>query len=144
MIANIPAVSKGVLSKVSHFDSKAHVEEYIRSLGIGASFFRAGYYMSNLLSAIRPTGEPKTYSLALPNPTTAPIPLFDTAADSGKFIKAILLAGSKTFGKTYNGSVAYKTPEEIVAEWSEVTGAKATAVVADPEQWKAGDRKSVV
>jgi hypothetical protein len=36
--------------------------------------------------------------------------------------------------------VAYATREEIVKEWSAVTGAKATAVMADDEKWKAGLR----
>lgn len=93
--------------------------------------------MSNFLTGIRPTGAPKTFSLALPIPTTAPMPLFDTAADTGKFVKAILLAGPKTFGKTYNAAVAYKTAEEVAQEFSTVTGTTATATVADRAAWKA-------
>ncbi|KFZ03241.1 hypothetical protein V502_11105, partial [Pseudogymnoascus sp. VKM F-4520 (FW-2644)] len=135
-LIDVTELSKGVLSKVSHFDSKAAVEKYIRSLGINASFFRAGYYMSNLLQVIHPSGD-KTYSVPLPIPTTTPIPLFDTAADTGKFVKGIFLAGEKAFGKTYNAAVAYVTPAEIASEWSAVTGQKAEAVVADGKAWKA-------
>ncbi|KFY80656.1 hypothetical protein V499_00484 [Pseudogymnoascus sp. VKM F-103] len=136
-LIDVTKLSKGVLTKVSHFDSKAAVEDYIRSIGINASFFRPGYYMSNLQKGgIVPNGD-GTYSVPLPIPTSAPIPLFDTAADTGKFAKAILLAGDKAFGKTYDAAVAYVTTAEIAAEWSAVTGKEAKAVVADPEAWKA-------
>ncbi|KFY67739.1 hypothetical protein V496_01413 [Pseudogymnoascus sp. VKM F-4515 (FW-2607)] len=137
-LIDVTELSKGVLSKVVHFDSKAAVEKYIRSLDINASFFRPGYYMSNLLQVVRPSGDGSgTYSVPLPNPTTAPLPLFDPATDTGKFVKAIFLAGEKAFGKTYNAAVAYVTPEEIASEWSAVTGKKAKAVVADGKAWKA-------
>ncbi|OBT70310.1 hypothetical protein VE03_00286 [Pseudogymnoascus sp. 23342-1-I1] len=136
-LIDVTELTKGTLSKVSHFDSKAAVEKYIRSLDINASFFRPGYYMSNLLQVVRPSGDSETYSVPLPIPTTAPIPLFDTAADTGKFVKGIFLAGEKAFGKTYNAAVAYVTPAEIAEEWSAVTGKKAEAVVADGTAWKA-------
>ncbi|KFY19827.1 hypothetical protein V493_07819 [Pseudogymnoascus sp. VKM F-4281 (FW-2241)] len=114
------------------------VEEYIRALDINASFFRAGCYMSNLLQAIRPKGDDsKTYAVRFPMSTTAPMPLFDPAADTGKFVKRIFLASEKAFGKTYDAAVAYVTPAEIAAEWGAVTGAKAEAVVVDPKAWKA-------
>lgn len=92
--------------------------------------------MSNLLQGIHPNGD-KTYSVPFPIPTTSPIPLLDTAADTGKFVKGIFLAGEKALGKTYDGAVAYVTPAEIASEWSAVTGAKAEAVVADVKAWKA-------
>lgn len=92
--------------------------------------------MSNLLRGVFPNGD-GSYSVPFPIPTTSPIPLFDTASDTGKFVKAIFLAGEKAFGKTYDAAVAYVTPAEIASEWSAVTGAKAAAVVADPNGWKA-------
>lgn len=92
--------------------------------------------MSNLLRGVFPNGD-GSYSVPFPIPTTSPIPLFDTASDTGKFVKAIFLAGEKAFGKTYDAAVVYATPAEIASEWSAVTGAKAAAVVADPTGWKA-------
>ncbi|KFY13102.1 hypothetical protein V492_03479 [Pseudogymnoascus sp. VKM F-4246] len=137
-LIDVNKLTKGVLTKVSHFDSKAAVEDYIRSLGLNASYFRAGYYMSNLLQNIRPKGDDsKSYTLPLPIPTTAPIPLFDTAADTGKFVKGIFLAGDKAFGKTYDGAVAYVTPAEIASDFTAVTGAKAEAVKSEVKDFKA-------
>ncbi|KAJ2997917.1 hypothetical protein NUW58_g495 [Xylaria curta] len=39
-LLDITKLSNGKLSRVYHFDSKAHVEEYVRALGIPATFFR--------------------------------------------------------------------------------------------------------
>lgn len=41
-------VSGGKLPNVPHFDGKAEVEEYINAIGVPATFFLAGFYMSNL------------------------------------------------------------------------------------------------
>jgi uncharacterized protein YbjT (DUF2867 family) len=41
-------VSNGKLSKVHHFDTKAEVEKYIRSLNIPATFVNPGCFMANL------------------------------------------------------------------------------------------------
>lgn len=38
---------------MKHFDSKAEVEEYVRELGIPATFFFAGTYMSNFPAALQ-------------------------------------------------------------------------------------------
>jgi len=49
------------MSHMAHFDSKADVEEYVRELGIPATFFFAGCYMSNFCAALQ-----KVLSLAHP------------------------------------------------------------------------------
>lgn len=46
-------VSNGELVHMKHFDSKAEVEEYIRELGVPATFFYAGCYMSNFPGALQ-------------------------------------------------------------------------------------------
>lgn len=46
-------VSEGKLAHMAHFDSKAEVEEYTRSLGIPATFLFAGAYMSNIPAALQ-------------------------------------------------------------------------------------------
>jgi hypothetical protein len=47
--SSLPNVSKetnGELTAVAHFDSKASVEEYVRTIGVPASFFMPGLFMS--------------------------------------------------------------------------------------------------
>jgi len=53
-LPNITLLSHGQLTTVTHFDSKAAVEIYIRSLPILATFFMAGWYMQNQLTIMRP------------------------------------------------------------------------------------------
>lgn len=113
-------VSKGVLPGVYHFDAKARVEDYIRSLGIPASFFLAGFFMSNLPGAsLRQLPDGK-WGLALPIPDDSPIPLFDAENDTGKFVKAMLLDEQKVLGKRVYGATAYYTPAQIVEEFKEL------------------------
>ena len=113
-------MSKGVLPGVYHFDSKAHVEDYIRSLEIPASFFLPGFFMSNIPGmSLRqmPNGK---WGLALPMPDDSPIPLLDAEADTGKFVKAMFLNEQKVLGKRVYGATKYYTPTEIVQEFKEL------------------------
>ncbi|KAL4936019.1 NmrA-like domain-containing protein, partial [Aspergillus oleicola] len=49
-LLNVTETSGGRLKDVPHFDQKAQVEAYIRSLGLNASFVLPGYFMSNYTS----------------------------------------------------------------------------------------------
>lgn len=76
--------------------------------------------MSNIPGGmLRPLPPNNNYTLALPMPETAPIPLFDPR-DTGKWIKAIVLRRGQLLGKRVLGATAYVTPAEIVAEFREV------------------------
>lgn len=113
-------MSKGVLPGVYHFDGKANVEEYIRSLGIPASFFMAGFYMSNIPGmSLRQMPDGK-WGFALPIPDDSPVPLFDAENDTGKFVKAMFLNEQKVLGKRVYGATAYYTPAQIVQEFKEL------------------------
>ncbi|KAL8937656.1 MAG: hypothetical protein Q9211_003572 [Gyalolechia sp. 1 TL-2023] len=119
-LLNVNKLSHGVLPNVHHFDAKANVEEYIRSLGLPASFFLPGFYMSNLpKKSLRDMGNGK-WALALPMPADSPMPLFDTEADTGKFVKAMFLNEQKVLGKRIYGATAYYTPTEILDQFKEL------------------------
>jgi len=119
-LLNITELSGGKLSHVKHFDSKAEIEAYTRSIGIPASFFLPGFYMSNLpgkmLRQLPPNND---WTLGLPIPTSAPVPLLDTEKDTGTFVKGILLNREKALGKRIYGATNYYTVEEIVKEFKE-------------------------
>lgn len=53
-LPNITKMSGGALTSVHHFDSKAEVEHYIRSLPMMSAFFMAGHYMQNHLAYMPP------------------------------------------------------------------------------------------
>lgn len=105
---------------MKHFDSKATVESYIRELGIPATFFLPGFFMSNLPGGMfRQTPPLNDWTLALPIPGTTPIPLIDTANDTGKFVKGILLNREKTLGKRIYAATDYYTVDQIVQQFKE-------------------------
>lgn len=113
-------MSKGVLKHVTHFDSKAAVEAYIRSIGIPASFFMPGFYMSNLPGGmLRQLPPNNDWALSLPIPTSSQIPLLDTAEDTGKFVKGILLNREKSLGERIYGATDYYTMDEIVKQFQD-------------------------
>ncbi|EFR01094.1 hscarg protein [Nannizzia gypsea CBS 118893] len=118
-LINVTKVSGGKLAGVSHFDSKAAVEEYICSIKVPATFFLPGFYMSNI-SAGALNNASGIYNLSNPVPNDTPIPLFDSSRDTGKFVKAILLNREKVLGKQVYGATDYYTPDRIIAEFQAV------------------------
>jgi uncharacterized protein YbjT (DUF2867 family) len=120
-LPNVTELSKGALAHVAHFDSKAHIEEYIRKIGLPATFFMPGFYMSNLPGGMFRQAPPNNdWTLALPIPGNTPVPLLDTADDTGKFVKGILNNREKTLGKQIYGATNYYTLEEMVKEFKEL------------------------
>lgn len=119
-LINVTELSGGKLAHVTHFDSKAAIEAYTRELGIPASFFLPGFYMSNLPGKMfRQLPPNNAWTLGLPIPISSPVPLLDTEEDTGKFVKGILLNREKTLGKRIYGATAYYSVEEIVKEFAE-------------------------
>lgn len=139
-LLDITKLSKGALPNVKHFDSKAHIEAYIREIGIPASFFLPGFYMSNVPGGMMRQLPPNNdWTMGLPIPTSSPVPLLDTADDTGKFVKGILLNREKALGKRIYGATDYYTVEEIVKEFKEVfpeAGKTAKAVELPHEVFK--------
>jgi uncharacterized protein YbjT (DUF2867 family) len=75
--------TKGRLSHVPHFDSKANIERYIRASGLKCSFVLPGYYMSNFTQMLN-KAEDGSYQLFYPvDGNKAKFPLFDAAKDTG-------------------------------------------------------------
>jgi hypothetical protein len=106
---------------VKHFDSKAKIEDYIRSIGIPASFFLPGFYMKNLPGGmLRQLPPNNDWTLGLPIPASTPVPLLDTADDTGKFVKGILLHRERTLGKRIYGATDYYTITQIVDQFKEL------------------------
>jgi uncharacterized protein YbjT (DUF2867 family) len=75
--------TNGRLSHVPHFEAKADIEEYIKKIGVPASFYLPGYFMSNFKQSVR-KGEDGSLSFAMPVSKDAKFPLIDIAEDTGK------------------------------------------------------------
>ncbi|CAH0019885.1 unnamed protein product [Clonostachys rhizophaga] len=124
-LINVTEASKGALTHVKHFDAKATVEKYIREIGVPATFIMPGFYMSNLFEMIR-KNEDGTFTWALPvDGDKAQVPVFDASGDTGLFVKAALKLREPT-GKQILATAEYISPKQLIAEFSEVTGHKAT------------------
>lgn len=83
-LLNVTETSGGRLKHVPHFDHKAKVEEYIRSIGVPATFVLPGYFMTNytVFGMLR-KGDDGVYNLAYPVGKDAQFPLIDIAGDMG-------------------------------------------------------------
>lgn len=102
-----------------HFDSKAAVEQYARGLKVPASFFMPGFYMSNITQGmLRLNLETNAYVLSMPVPSSTPIPVFNVA-DTGKWVKKIVLKPDQVIGKNILGATKYQTPAEILQDFKE-------------------------
>ncbi len=114
-------VTNGQLKHVEHFDSKAEVEEYIRSKKMPASFFQPGFFMSNLKGSLRP-GDDGNYTLTAPWHPDTKVPMLDVVADTGKFVAAALLKGPSTDPKRIMGVSEWNSPNDIAAAMKEING----------------------
>lgn len=130
----------GKFPNVEHFDSKAAVEEYIREIGIPATFFMPGYFMSNFPGAsFRQLPPSNDWTIALPMPAETPIPFLDAAGDTGKFVKGILTHRDKLLGKRVLAATDYSTPSDAIAIFKELfpkAGESAKFVQISKEQYK--------
>ncbi|KAF1816397.1 NmrA-domain-containing protein [Eremomyces bilateralis CBS 781.70] len=114
-LLNATQISSGRLSHAKHFDSKAEIEEHIRSLGIPATFVVAGYYMSNYLQMLRKRDD-GSYSLAYPVSKEAKFPLVETVQDMGKFVKPALKKPDAFNGKRIFAATDYYPFTQVTAD----------------------------
>ncbi|GIJ91410.1 hypothetical protein Asppvi_010375 [Aspergillus pseudoviridinutans] len=116
-LPNISQITDGKLTAAVHFDGKARVDEYIRSLAIPHTIVRLGVYNSFLLESLVPvSSDPPSYKLVFPEPVhlKAAMPLLDPSADLGGLVKAILLRPDRSLNRQFNIAERYYTLEEII------------------------------
>ncbi|KAF2128282.1 NAD(P)-binding protein [Dothidotthia symphoricarpi CBS 119687] len=117
-------ISDGKLKNVEHFDVKAEIEEYIRSLPIKAAFFAPGSFMQNLQNHMKPRPSPAndgTFVLANCGHGYTALPLIDIT-DTGRWVGAILADPDKYEGKFFAAAEGLYTMDETAAIVSKVTG----------------------
>jgi len=122
-LPHVGKISNGKYRQVDHFDAKAEVEEYIRALPIKSAFFVPGSFMQNFggMMAPHPIGD-DTYAISnIVTPQTQ-LPLIEAAADSGKYVGAILAEPGKYEGKVLLAATSLHSFEDIVQTISKVTG----------------------
>jgi uncharacterized protein YbjT (DUF2867 family) len=121
-------ISDGKLKHVEHFDCKAEIEEYIRTLPVQSAFFAPASFMQNLEGRMRPRPSPAndgTFVLADMLPGNTPVPFIDIT-DTGKWVAAVLSKPDTYAGKFFAAAADLYTPDEIAAVISKVTGKTVT------------------
>jgi uncharacterized protein YbjT (DUF2867 family) len=115
-------ISNGKLKNVEHFDDKAEIEEYIRSLPVKSAFFAPGSFMQNFITHVcpRPNGD-GTFAISNVIKPDTLVPLIDIT-DTGKWIGAILADPSKYEGKFFAAAAGLWTFTEACAIMSKVSG----------------------
>ncbi|KAF2689360.1 NAD(P)-binding protein [Lentithecium fluviatile CBS 122367] len=108
-----------------NFDSKADVEDYIRTLPITSAFFMPGWFMQNQLTFARPQQqEDGKYVLKRLFPgceSTTLVPLVDIE-DIGRFLQPVLDEPERYTGMRLTGCRAFVTPVEMCRAWERVAG----------------------
>lgn len=121
-LPNVSKESHGKITSVHHFDSKAKVEEYVRSIGLPATFVMPGLFMSYIWgSALQKTDSGFVWATPFP-PDSTRIPLFDPASDTGLFVAASLLLSDETLNRRVLAAGGYVTPNEVASIVTEITG----------------------
>ena len=137
---NVTKLTGGKFPNVEHFDSKAAVEQYIRDLDIPATFFMPGFFMSNFPGGMfRQLPPSNDWTIALPMPAGTPIPFFDAAEDTGKFVKGILTHRDKVLGKRVLAATDYYTPSDAIDIFKKLfpeAGKSATFVQVSKDDYK--------
>ena len=126
-LINVTEATGGRLAKVKHFDAKHDNEKYILKSGVPATFVLPGFFMSNFIDmGMLRKNDDGSYGLAFPvDGDKAQIPMFDVVGDTGKFVKAALKETNPS-GRHILGASEYITPNQLVNQFAEVTGKKAT------------------
>jgi len=109
----VTKLSNGELIHVEHFDNKAKVEEYIRTLPIKSSFYAPGFFLQNFQGILKPQPAENGYAIInIMNPKVI-LPCIDIVSDTGKYIGEILLKPDAYVGKTLYGALGYYSLEDI-------------------------------
>ncbi|PYI19534.1 putative hscarg dehydrogenase [Aspergillus violaceofuscus CBS 115571] len=116
-LPHISQITDGKLTGAVHWDGKAVVDDYIRSLAIPHTIINIGVYTPFIVDFfLAPLStDPPAFSLPLPEPANinTVLPVVDAAADVGKFVKGILLRPEETIGKRLDIAEGYYTVKEI-------------------------------
>lgn len=123
VFSTLPSVSqltRGELP-VPHFDIKAEMEQYARSLRLPTTFVHLAYYFDNFLAWFAPRRvEDGTYRFSFPQGDT---PLAGIGAEDVGGVVAVIFEQPEEFlGKTLYLVGDYLLPDEYAATMSRVTG----------------------
>lgn len=113
--ASVGGAEKG--TGIPHFDSKWHIEEYSRSLGLPLTVLRPVFFMENFLSF----SAPRDGVLAMPLPPDRPLQLI-AVDDIGGFAALAFAQREQFLGRALELAGDDLTIPQVAAVWTEVSG----------------------
>ncbi|KAH6633810.1 hypothetical protein C7974DRAFT_424083 [Boeremia exigua] len=119
-------LSGGQYKNVEHFDDKAEIEVYIRSLPVKSSFFAPASFMQNFLGPfMRPMPSEKVGEWVLANCAYghSRMPFIDIE-ETGKWVGAVLAKPEEYNGKTFAAAAEILSMDEVAKIVATVTGKK--------------------
>ncbi|KAJ9636140.1 hypothetical protein H2204_005412 [Knufia peltigerae] len=139
-LPNVSVVSGGKYTKVTGFDAKADVEDYIKTLPIKSAFFAPGSFMQNWQSrmGVHPSQtQPGEFVVSRHVGPEAKLPLIDIVGDTGKFVGAILAEPERYEGETLCAATKLYAMTEMCEIMSKKFGKTVRYVQVPVEQHKA-------
>ncbi|KAF1815340.1 NmrA family transcriptional regulator [Eremomyces bilateralis CBS 781.70] len=119
---------------IPHFDSKAEVERYIRTLPLTSVFFMPGWFMQNFQSVTKPrkiTDEKYVLDPIIPSATASTrVPLIDIE-DIGKYLAPALQDPPRYNHTRLFAATAFYTLARICRVWTECTNTEVVFEGAD-------------
>jgi len=106
--------------KVAHFDGKARIAEYMKSIGLSVTEVRLAFYMDNFQTNMHPKDENGTWVFSLPmgNKRMAMV----AVQDIGGIVLYTFDHPNESIGKVYGVAGDALTGEEIAQQFTQVTG----------------------
>lgn len=136
-LPNTRKIAGSVLKGLDHFDGKAEVEDYIRTLPIRSAFFAPGCFMQNFQHGLlpRPLGE-GLWAIAGPVSPETPLALIDILGDTGKWVAPVLADFDAYEGTVLSCSSGILTFREAADTIAKVTGKNVVYNQLPADLWK--------
>ncbi|GMM33633.1 hypothetical protein DASC09_009580 [Saccharomycopsis crataegensis] len=123
-LAAVKKISNNEFTHVKHFDQKAEVESYVRSLPIKSSFYSPGIFLQNFLNIFPPqklNNLDAFFNVLKPD---TKVPWIDVVGESGKYVGILLSNQEKYVGKKIHGSQKLYSMSELVDIIGNASGKK--------------------
>jgi hypothetical protein len=122
-------------SGVPHFESKVLVEDYIRKLGLPASFLVTSFYYENLLHWFKPKlDDSDTYVFSTPQEPETHVPMFSVSQTGGWVLQGFLHP-ERFMGADLQAVSCYVSYPELVDSFSLIMGVKARFDRSSPDAY---------
>jgi len=142
---NVKDISKGKYNKVAHFDNKARIAEYIKSLNLPHTCVYAGWFAQNFTDAswnIVVVNDRDEVEFRLPIKKETQLPILNPRRDMGPVVAYLMKHRQQYLKKRINVAAEFISMERIVQEFTKVTGRPAKFVqIPDNEFMKNKDEE---